>query len=156
MYAAFISFYISIPGKHSTSSLATDLGWDLSSIAMLFFIVFIVIYISHILYSIIWRSTFSFDFMPEYITMRSGIISRNETHVPYHTVQDVVVSQGIVERLFGLATLKIQNAAAAQMVGKRLVIPGINLPGQPLEKANRVSDIVKSVLLRKNFTGTGL
>jgi uncharacterized membrane protein YdbT with pleckstrin-like domain len=104
----------------------------------------------------LWKSSFSFAFLPEYVVMKTGVISRSEVHVPYHTIQDVIVSQGIVERMFGIATAQIQNAASAQPVKKGASSNGISIPGQTLERANHISDIVKGMLGARMSTQTGL
>jgi putative membrane protein len=145
-----ITFYIS---GQSTNLDGSILG--LSPIAAWFWI-FVIIFACHIVWTFAWRSTYYFEFLPEYILMRSGIIARSEVHVPYRAVQDVLVTQGIIERMFGLATVNIQNAAAPQMVGRRLNKSGVIIPGQPLQKANHLAEITRSVTLTKNTSQTGL
>jgi putative membrane protein len=151
--SGFITLYVSLPGKNSTASLTDDFG---ISWAPTWLVIFIVVYIFHIVYAFLWRSTYSFSFLPEYIQMKSGIISRSEVHVPYRAVQDVTVTQGVIERLFGLSTVNIENAAQAQMVGRKLNKTGVQIPGQTLEKANHIAEVVRSVTLTKNTAQTGL
>ncbi len=152
--AALLSFYASAPRDDSTTTIANTFGFSFASACI---VLFIVIYVFHIVYAILWRSTYSFAFLPEYIVMRTGVIGRSEVHVPYHTIQDVVVSQGIVERVFGLATTKIQNAAGSQVVGRnKIAQSGINIPGQSLDRANHLSNVVKNILGTRDATQTGL
>jgi putative membrane protein len=151
--SGFITLYISLPGKDSTSSLTDIFG---VSWIVAWFLIFLVEYIFHITYAMLWRSTYSLSFLPEYIQMKSGIISRSEVHVPYRAVQDVRVTQGVIERLFGLSTVNIENAAQAQMVGRKLGKTGVQIPGQSLEKANHIAEVVRSVTLTKNTGQTGL
>jgi putative membrane protein len=151
--SGFITLYIAIPGKNSTQSITDSLG---ISPTVVWFWAFVVIFIFHIVYMFIWKSVYYFEFLPEYILMRTGVISRSEVHVPYRAVQDVNVKQGIVERMFGLATVSIENAAAPQMVGKKIVGSGVAIPGQSLEKANHIAEIVRNVTLTKNTAQTGL
>ncbi len=113
------------------------------------------------IYLTLWRKNFKFDFGEEYILMKTGIISKEEKHVPYATVQDVVVSQGIIERMFGLAHIVIQNAAQGGFAagGRGSAVPvfgGIIIPGQRLERAQHISEMVKSVVLSHTTAGTGL
>ena len=152
-FSVLITFYVAVPGKDSSESFTSVLG---ISPFVVWFLLYIVSFAFHIGYALIWRSVFYFEFMPDYILMRTGIISRNETHLPYRAVQDVNVTQGIVERLFGLATVSIENAAAAQIVGKTLKKSGITIPGQSLEKANHIAEVVRNVILTKNSTQTGI
>ena len=94
--------------------------------------------------------------MPDYLLLRDGVISREEKHVPYKTIQNVTVSQGIIERMFGLASVSIQNAAAMQMVGTKIVSSAIVIPGQTFAQANALADIFRSVTLGSNSSATGL
>lgn len=148
-----MTLYFSLPSKGSTTSLVDAFG--LSWIGV-WVAIFVVVYVFHIIYTFLWKSTYSFSFLPEYIQMRSGIISRSEVHVPYRAVQDVTVTQGVIERLFGLATVNIQNAAQAQMVGRKLAQTGVVIPGQTPDKANHIAEVVRTITLTKNTGQTGL
>ena len=71
--------------------------------------------------------------------------------------QVVIVKQGIIERMFSLATVSIQNAAANQPVrGRALSSQAINIPGQTPEGANKIAEIVRSISLTRNSIQTGL
>ncbi len=98
----------------------------------------------------LWKVNFSFEFTDEYIVVRSGILSRSESHTPYRSVQDVLISQGLIDRLFGIATVTIQNAANGGLANT------ISLPGQPLAKAQHLSEVVRSALLSQNASKLGL
>jgi putative membrane protein len=118
--------------------------------------IFIVIYALHLFYMVLWRSAYSFNFLPDYIVTKQGVIAKKENHLPYRAVQDVTVSQGIIERMLGIATVRIENAAAAQVTGRNVVSSAVLIPGQPLTKANEISDVIKNVALTKNSSQTGL
>ena len=60
--------------------------------------------------------TFSYDLGADYINIRQGIISRQERHVPYSVIQNVIVKQDLLDRLFGLSTIVIENASMGGMV----------------------------------------
>jgi putative membrane protein len=152
------SFYASIPGKHSDSSLADDLGWDFGqtvAIAVWIVVVYIVLYS---IYTVIWKRNYAFEFSPDYIFVRSGVISRQEQHVPYATIQDVIVNQSFWERIFGMATVVIQNATGGQMMPGALGLnAGVQIPGQTLDRANRISQALKDqVLSRRVASQSGL
>ncbi len=102
-------------------------------------------------YNIFWKANYCFDFTDEYLLIRTGVVSRQERHMPYRAVQDVIVSQSIFERLFGIASVTIQNAA-----GSGLDMSSISIPGQPIEKANQLSQIIRQVVLTKNPSRVGL
>lgn len=46
------------------------------------------------------------------IDLRHGVISRRESLVPYHRIQQIDVHRGPVERMVGLSTLVLRTAAA--------------------------------------------
>lgn len=162
----FILFvFFALPGRNSQTSFLQDLGLGWNSIVPSAFVLFAVIYFLNLIYQIVWRSTYSFQFLPDYIVMRKGVLSRSETHTPYRAVQDVNVSQGIIDRIFGLARVSIENAAAAPQAARvglfssKVSMSNTNtiiIPGQPLDKANHLSDVVKSTILKFNPTQTGL
>lgn len=151
-----IVFYFIAPGEHSDTSTLTALGFSGNQVFVVWLILSLFVFIISFVYQVLWKDTFSFSFLPEYIVLQKGVIARQETHLPYRSVQDVAVSQGIIERMFGLATVRIENAAASQMVGKKMVSSGLRMPGQTLEKANKLSEIVRNITLTKNSSQTGL
>lgn len=119
-------------------------------------ILVIVFYAANLLlqpiYLTLWKRNYRFAFTPEHIFVHEGVIAKQEKHIPYSTVQDVLVNQSILERLFGLASVTIQNAAG----GAGLVGGGMTIPGQTLERANKLAEVVKSNVLSRNSTQTGL
>lgn len=62
------------------------------------------------------------------ITYRSGWIWRSITTVPFNRVQHCEVSQGVFDRYFGLAKLKIYTAGGSNS--------DVTIPGLQLEVAN--------------------
>lgn len=92
---------------------------------------------------LLWKMNFSWVFTPNFLEVRTGIISKSETHMPYSSIQDVLIKQGIIERLFGLCTVTIQNAVGIS--GKNSGQSGTRLPGQPLAKGNELVEIVRKM-----------
>ena len=80
--------------------------------------------------------------------------------MPYSSVQDVSVQQGILERLFGLAKVRIENAAQGPMVptrnGQVAVFNGVLIQGLDLADANKITNILKTTVLGRNSTQYGL
>jgi membrane protein YdbS with pleckstrin-like domain len=132
---------------------ASDVGGN-PVIAMIFFwlpFVLVLLVLWAFVYSLLWKAKFSFDFAEEYIVTQKGIISRQESHTPYRSIQDVLVSQGLLERLFGIATVTIQNAAGGGLGWSSVVIPG-----QPILKARHLSEVVRQTLLSKSAAKMGV
>jgi membrane protein YdbS with pleckstrin-like domain len=119
-------------------------------------ILFAIIFISNLVYLLIWRGVYGFEFLPDYVLMRTGVISRSEIHIPYRTIQDININQGIVEWILGIATVVIENASAAQIVGKKIIKPTVTIPGQSLSTARQLGEIIRKTVLQKNSTRTGV
>lgn len=156
VFAAIIVFVILIGSKNGSSSIAQEFGLGAGFLLTTFVAVLVVTYVLRIISSLLWRANYSFNFLPDYIVTKQGIIAKKENHLPYRAVQDVTVSQGIVERMLGIATVRIENAAAAQAAGRNVVSSAVLIPGQPLAQANEISDAIKRVALTKNSSQTGL
>ncbi len=62
---------------------------------------------------ILTRANFHYSFDNTYLNVKSGILSKQVRNTPYGIIQNIVVKQGIFDRVFGLATLRIENAAEA-------------------------------------------
>lgn len=73
------------------------------------------IYIAAIPFSLIMailrRATFHYSIESQFLTLRQGILSRQQRHIPYGVVQNLFVKQDLFDRIFGLASLTIENAS---------------------------------------------
>ena len=47
---------------------------------LLFFIFISLIYF---VYLLVWKKNFYFEFMPDYILLRTGVLNKEEKHMPY-------------------------------------------------------------------------
>ncbi len=124
-------------------------------------VIFGILFFIHLIYQSIWKQNYYFEFTPEYILLRTGVISRSENHLPYKSIQNVLNKQGIVDRVLGLSTVTIQNAAQ-QMLGSRGQAPkgsGISLVWQPKEKADELSQALNDITSKinpQNFSAMGV
>ncbi len=62
---------------------------------------------------ILTRANFHYSFEESLLTIKYGILSKKSRNLPYGVIQNIVVKQGVSDRIFGLASLKIENAASA-------------------------------------------
>lgn len=109
----------------------------------------------HFIGLLIWKANYRFAFTPEYIQYATGILARSEQHIPYRSIQDVNISQSLLDRIFGLANVRIENAA--QMQSRRAVTnSGISIVGQNRERADRIVAALKPVILSANSSQTGV
>ena len=59
------------------------------------------------------RANFHYSLEEKLFTVRQGVISKKQNNLPYGVIQNVFVKQDLFERIFGLATLRIENASQA-------------------------------------------
>lgn len=107
------------------------------------------------------RKYYHYELGDQYITIRQGVIKRQERHIPYGVIQNVSIRIRLTDRIFGLATLNIQNAVQQGRGGKGFwkgaqrrrssdsadAIMGssgteFNLPGQTPENAETLRKII--------------
>jgi uncharacterized membrane protein YdbT with pleckstrin-like domain len=105
------------------------------------------------------RANFHYSIEDKVLKIRQGVISKKDFMLPYGVIQNVIVKQDIFDRIFGLATLHIQNAVAgndpraialAKQDGNQANSlgaskNGVNFVG--LKKAD--AEILKNIILRK-------
>ena len=107
----------------------------------------------------IWRKNYAFRFDTENIYYRTGVISLSEKHMPYSSIQDVSVNQSVMERIFRLAKVKIENASPQMNFNKNAQIPfttGMYLVGITPADANKIATALKTGALGRNTTHFGL
>ena len=161
IYSGFIFLWLGLPGKNSDIGFLEMIGLNFASGTSLLVFLIVALTVCRTAYFFLWKKNFKFEFLPEYIMLKVGVVGKSENHMPYHTVQDVLVNQGLIDRLFGLANVTIQNAAVQNVQTSRgsMRLPsGVSLPGQTLENANKISEELKNVLFSRNSgnVGTGL
>lgn len=110
-------------------------------------------------YNIWWKKNYYFEFEPEYIVLKQGVISREERHIQYSSIQNVTLKQKISDRILGICDVVIENAAAGS-VGVMAGMPaggmphgisnGIVIPGQMLSDGQKLVEIVNKVTVEKN------
>lgn len=155
----FIAFIISVgilvfsfsPGKNGARSLADTLGFTFDQAFMFAIVLFILVWIIKVIFSFIWKNNYKFNFLPEYIFVHSGVINIEEQHIPYDRIQDVMIRQGFIEKILGLSSVYIQNATTTVQPKNNFgILPGIAIPGQSMERSQKLSEIVRSILIQKN------
>ena len=85
---------------------------------------YLVIYLVNLLFVTKGFKFRSYAFRSRDITYRSGWLWRSSTTVPFNRVQHCELSQGILDRYFGLAKIKIFTAGGSS---SDVSIPGIEL-----------------------------
>ncbi|MDJ1370933.1 PH domain-containing protein [Gulosibacter molinativorax] len=90
-----------------------------------------VIFASQIFFVVIRTRAIGYALREDDIVYRQGIWWSRMVAVPYGRLQLVDISRGPIERMLGLASLKMVTAAAST---------GLAIPGLPLEEANGLRD----------------
>lgn len=55
-----------------------------------------------------------------------GVIMKQYVSIPYARIQNVDIQRTLLDRLFGLSTIRIQTAGASGIVGSEGLLPGIS------------------------------
>ena len=114
-----------------------------------------------VIINILERSNFHYSLDQHFMVLHQGIISKQNRNVPYGRIQGVFVNQGLFDRIFGLASLTIEDFSdggrssmdaggyvgsgksrheALGFVGSKIHIPG-------LKKGD--AEALKEILLQK-------
>ena len=87
------------------------------------------------------KATFHFSIGEKFLTVRQGIVRKQEKHVPYGLIQQIVIKQDLIDRLFGLKSFYLENASRGRdSVGDATKIFGIkvNSRGQGRRGVERI------------------
>lgn len=84
----------------------------------------IIFAVFHFVVTILRRATFHYSIEGQFLTLRQGILSKQQRHIPYGVVQNLFVKQDLFDRIFGLASLTIENASQG----------GTNVDNQQVQK----------------------
>jgi len=61
--------------------------------------------------TILRRARFHYSIEGQFLTLKQGILSKQQRHIPYGVIQNLFVKQDLFDRIFGLASLAIENAS---------------------------------------------
>lgn len=79
-----------------------------------FFLLFIVLPIPlHFFINILRRKNFHYSLDDKFLNLHQGILSKQNRQLPYGVIQNVIVQRGILDRIFNLSSLQIENASSA-------------------------------------------
>lgn len=85
-------------------------------------LVFAVFLFPYAVYSIIRYITFRYSFGEEDLVVRTGLIFRNERHIPYARIHNVGAVQSIFHRLFGVVEVVLETAGGQEPEAKLQVL----------------------------------
>lgn len=107
---------------------------------------FVILFVGQFLYAVLWKNAYTWNLSSEFLEMSEGVIARKSTHLPYRTIQDVILTQSIIERVLGLCTVRVENAASVSMSSsKKASSRGIRFPGQPHQKGKELVEVFRRI-----------
>ena len=108
----------------------------------------------------LWVAHYRYAFEQNFIAQRVGVITVEEKHMPYEVVQNIIVNQGVIDRLLGIADVVIENAAT-QVIGHTKTGPitaqsAITVEGLFLSEAESLAAHIRTALFGAPSSKTGL
>jgi|SRR5680860_1043837 len=64
-----------------------------------------------LIWPFLMRLKFHYSIEDKFLTLRQGILSKQQRHIPYGVIQNLFIKQNLFDRIFGLASLTIENAS---------------------------------------------
>jgi uncharacterized membrane protein YdbT with pleckstrin-like domain len=61
--------------------------------------------------AILKRASFHYAVEEKFLTLKQGILSKQQRDIPYGVIQNLLIKQDLFDRIFGLASLTIENAS---------------------------------------------
>lgn len=128
----------------------------------LYFVLAVLFLPFNIIYFFVWRNSFTYALNEQFMTLGQGILSRQQRNIPYGVLQNILIKQDLMDRLLGLGTLVVENAAQngaapdsavtifgmrVQPNGKEVEVAGFSgnrvmIPGLKLENAQTFRDAI--------------
>ena len=65
----------------------------------------------NLVFAALRRITFHYALDSKFLNLQQGILNKTQRHIPYGVIQNVFVKQDLFDRLFGLASLTLENAS---------------------------------------------
>lgn len=63
------------------------------------------------------RANFHYAIREDYFEIKQGVFSKKQRNVPYGVIQNVFVNQDLFDKVFGIASFRIENASQGQKKG---------------------------------------
>ena len=89
---------------------------------------------------ILQRINFHYTIEDKVFALKQGFITKKQSYIPYGTIQNILISQDLFDRILGVTTLKIENASQGAdgdstkrgafaleigVNGNQIIIPGL-------------------------------
>ena len=84
--------------------------WPITEYTAIAFLVMGIFIILYIIYKIIAWKSYKYTITSTRIITESGIVWKKKSSMPYNTIQDVVINQGILGRIIGIGSVLLYSA----------------------------------------------
>lgn len=78
---------------------------------IIFIVSLIVIAVCFSAYLLLARKNYHYEFGEKNLILKQGILSKSQRYVQYGRVQNILLAQSVIEKLFGLASITIETAS---------------------------------------------
>ena len=129
-----------------------SLSGDKTVETYLYLLIVLIVAISTPIYLIntmLSRTNFHYAVEENFLTLNQGILSKQQRHIPYGVIQNIFAKQDLLDRIFGLASLTIENASQVSDAQKRrqsreVGFSGnrVNIPGLKKIDAETLKDLI--------------
>ncbi|HEX7087848.1 MAG TPA: PH domain-containing protein [Vicinamibacterales bacterium] len=89
-------------------------GWEVWTLPLL---------IPSLVAAVLRYVSFRYRYEPGELVIRSGILFRNERHVPYARIQNLDAVQNVLHRLFGVVEVRVETGAGTEPEARMRVLP---------------------------------
>jgi len=87
-----------------------------ASLAILFGFVVAIVLLGSIWWAGLQYDNYTFAFTKDIIVVRSGVLYKEEVHIPFGRIQNINSHQGICDRMFGVWHLSVSATGATSMI----------------------------------------
>ncbi len=127
----FLSFFLAwfiVPAMAVLFSfIGGGSGLSLGLIVLAVFVYLIFIIVIGEIYTRMAYNRWFYEFTDEELRLERGIIWKRYSNVPYERIQNVDVHRGIIARMFGFSSLRIQTAGFSGPAGAEGNIPAVEM-----------------------------
>ena len=135
LYVVFLIFFIGTVffGENSDITISTPTVFSVATL------IIIISLISSLIYQKIWFKNFYFQFSDNSGLIRSQVIALSSSYVYYDKIQNINVTQGLLERIFGLFSVTIETAAESSNKDEKA---GLQIPGLTKSDAEKIKNFL--------------
>jgi len=110
---------------------AIDLNQNITSVIWK---VAVIIGVSLLAYSFLWRLTSLYTISAECVASTVGILSKSYIHIPMNRIIDYQIFTPLLERILGLGSIQIGTAGDEDLIMRQISIEEIEVAAKRLDK----------------------